>query len=65
LKEVRGLVDGSAATLMVISDEASIDELRQSALWRHRRVVVPLLEANIDVLKHEIQQVHPSFGLTP
>ena len=66
MNEVRGLIDGSAATLMVISDEASISELRQSAMSRHRRVVVPLLEANIDELKREIQQVHPSFGtLTP
>ena len=66
MEEVRGLIDGSAATLMAISDEASISELRQSAIWRHRRVVVPLHEANIDVLKREIQQVHPSFGtLTP
>jgi uncharacterized membrane protein len=63
LQEVRGLIDDSAATLMVISDEASIDELRESAMWRHRRVVVPLLEANVDVLKREIQQVHPSFGV--
>ena len=61
--EVRRLVDGSAATLMVISDESSISQLRESAIWRHRRVVVPLLEANIDELKREIQQVHPSFGL--
>ena len=62
LQEVRGLIDGSAATLMVISDAASINELRQSAIGRLRRVVVPLVEANIDVLKREIQQVHPSFG---
>jgi hypothetical protein len=63
MKEVRSLVDGSAATLIVISDEAGISQLRQSALRRHRQVVVPLRPANVDALEREIQQLNPGFRL--
>ena len=40
LKEVRSLVDDSAATLIVICDEVKGTELREIAVSRHRRVVV-------------------------
>jgi uncharacterized membrane protein len=60
--EVDGLVTGSAATLIVISDTAGTERLVESAIGRHRRVVLPLPEADVHVLKREIQQVHPQFG---
>ncbi len=63
LKEVRGLVDDSAATLIVICDEAKGVELQKIALARHRRVVVSLHKSEIDVLKRELQKVHPPFTL--
>ncbi len=63
LKEVRSLVDDSAATLIVICDEVKGTELREIAVSRHRRVVVSIHEADIDVLKRELQQVNPPVTL--
>jgi uncharacterized membrane protein len=62
MTEVEGLVTDSAAALIVISDEAGIDRLVESAVGRHRRVVLPVADAHVDLLKREIQRVHPHFG---
>ena len=63
LKEVQGLVDDSAATLIVICDEAKGTELREIALSLHSRVVVSLHKADLDVLKRELQKVDPPLNL--
>ncbi len=63
LKEVQRLVDHSAATLIVLCDEAKGTELRDIALSRHRRVVLSLHKADIDVLKRELQAVYPPLNL--
>jgi hypothetical protein len=62
-KEVRQLVDGSSATMIVISDPASINELRATALARQRRVVVLLEAPDVDLLERELQQAGQRFRL--
>ena len=63
LVEVRGLVDGSAATLIVICDEAEGAELSEIARSRHRRVVVSLHKADIELLRRELQEADPPFPI--
>jgi uncharacterized membrane protein len=63
LEEVQSLVDRSAATLIVLCDEANGTELRDIARSRNRRVVLSLHKADIDVLKRELQAVHPPLIL--
>ncbi len=63
LNEVQSLVNDSAATLIVICDEAKGTELRDIALSRHRRVVLSLHKADIDVLKRELHKVDPPLNL--
>ena len=63
LKEVQSLVGESAATLIVICDEVKGIEVREIALSRNRRIVVSLQKADIDVLKRELQKVHPPLIL--
>ena len=63
LEEVQSLVDDSAATLIVICDEANGTELRDIALSRHRRVVLSVHKADLDVLRRELQKVDPPLSL--
>lgn len=63
LNEVQSLVNDSAATLIVICDEAKGTELRDIALSWHRRVVLSLHKADIDVLKRELHKVDPPLNL--
>ena len=63
LKEVQSLVDDSAATLIVICDEAKGSELRDIALSRQRRVVLSIHGTDIDVLKRELQKADPPLSL--
>jgi len=60
---VARLVDGSSATVIVISDPESINELRATVLARQRRVVVPLEAPDIDLLERELQRSGQRFRL--
>jgi uncharacterized membrane protein len=65
MPEVRRLVDDSAASLIVITDDAMRRQLTQSALSRERRIIVPLEPAHLDTLKRELQQLGPRFRFGP
>jgi hypothetical protein len=62
-EEVERLVDGSSATVIVISDPESIRRLRAAVLARQRRVIVPLEAPDIELLERELQQAGQRFWL--
>jgi hypothetical protein len=53
---VRQLVNHSAASLIIITDGTTADELRTTAIRRERRVVVPIEPADIDALEQELRR---------
>jgi uncharacterized membrane protein len=56
MDEVGRLVDDSAASMIVITDETMRAQIMQSALSRERRIVAPLAPAHIDTLEKELQR---------
>lgn len=56
MRELERLVDVSEANLVVIADEATIEQISQAASSRGRRIVVPLAEADVDLLEAELRR---------
>jgi uncharacterized membrane protein len=61
LAEVERLVDDSTADLIVIASDAVVDEIQAVAMSRHRRIVVPFSEPDVELLRLELQRLM-SFG---
>jgi uncharacterized membrane protein len=61
MREVEQLVDDSQANMIVIADDETIEVIRAAALERQRRVLVRFSEADIDLLRRELQQ-NSSWG---
>jgi hypothetical protein len=57
MAEVSQLVDGSEASVIVIADEATSNEVAEAAFARERRVFVPLVPADVDALARELEEV--------
>ena len=49
MPEVERLVDDSAANVIIIVDDATIEDISQTASWRGRRIVLRFSDADVDV----------------
>ena len=57
MREVERLVDDSAASLIIIADDATIKAICEAATSRHRRIVMAFSDADVDLLERELQEL--------
>ena len=63
MREVERMVGDSRASLIVIANAATIEEITQAATARDRRVVVSFSDADVEVLERELQRVMSMGGI--
>jgi hypothetical protein len=63
MSEVEQIVDDSAANLIVIANQTTLDDVAKAATSRGRRASVPFSNADIRLLERELQRA-TTYGWT-
>jgi hypothetical protein len=63
MREGEKVVDDSTANLIVIADTATLNDVAAAAGTRGRRASLPFTEADVELLKRELQRA-TTYGWT-